>query len=113
MHDCPFWSHAQDHYVFAEDDAYRDSCWEKLPGYWKVRIEGNPTACWGLAPNFNELYDMVQARIDTGLDLQCFPDRMTFWQGTVTMKEVVCVLSVVPKSQQQYANAGFVSTNYY
>ena len=28
--------------------------------------------------NFNELYDMVQARIDTGLDLQCFPDRMAF-----------------------------------
>ena len=26
--------------------------------------------------NYGKLYDTVQARIDTGLELRCFPDRM-------------------------------------
>ena len=45
--------------------------------------------------NFNELYDTVQARINTGLDLQCFPNGMAFWhsiKGTVAMKEILCAL---------------------
>ena len=50
VHDRPFQSHAQDQHVFTEDDAYPDSCQEKLPGYLKVRRGGNPTR-WGLAPS--------------------------------------------------------------
>ena len=46
--------------------------------------------------NFNKLYNTVQARIGTGLDLQCFPNRMAFWQGTVAVKEVLCVFSSLP-----------------
>ena len=50
--------------------------------------EGIPHAgAWHL-----QLYDKVQARIDTGLDLQCFPARLAFWQGTVAMKEVLCYI---------------------
>ena len=40
--------------------------------------------------NFNKLYNTVQARIDTGMDLQ------HFGKALVAMREVVCVLSSLP-----------------
>ena len=40
--------------------------------------ESHPLGLGTELHNFNELYDTVQTRIDTGLDLQCFPNRMAF-----------------------------------
>ena len=56
---------------------------------------------------------MVQARIDTGLDWQCFPNGMAFWQGTQCSNEKVCVfLSLPPDNKFAFGSTRSLSASH-